>query len=88
MPEAESILARISVMESEMLHLNSRMNTRDKANDEFMLRTDERLDKLVAQSDEWSGVRKTLTVLVSGLVIIGGFIGWVFHEFFPHGVRP
>ena len=88
MSVVEPILARVSVLETEMKNLAEKIANRDKMSDEFMDRTDARLKILVTQSDEWSGVRKTLTVLVSALALFGTFAGWLLHELFPHGWRP
>ena len=80
MTVSDSILSRIAVLET-------RLENHETLHNEFMKRTDDRLDILVEQSNQWTGVRKTLTVLVSMITIVGGFMGWMIHEFFPHGFK-
>ena len=88
MPDIDSILSRVSVLETEMKHLSAKMAERDKMNDEFMYRTDAALKKLLTQSDEWSGVRKLLVIEGTVIMAVAGVIGWILHELFPHGWRP
>ena len=80
MTVSDSILARVSVLEAKM-------EKHESLHSEFMLRTDERLEVLLAQSSEWAGVRKTLAVLVAIVTTVGGFVGWAAHTLWPHGVR-
>jgi len=88
-------------LQERMARMEARQEKHEHAHDEFMLRTDLRLEtiikqsedrnaaigRLVKQSDEWSGVRKTLAVLVTLITIVGGAIGWTVHEFSLHLAR-
>ena len=67
--------------------LESRLASHEKLHSEFMLRTDQRLEVLLDQSNQWAGVRKTLGVLVGLISLVGGALGWIFHEVFPQGVH-
>ena len=55
---------------------------------EFMVRTDERLEILLAQSNEWAGVRKTLAAMAAVLTLVGGVVGYLTHYFWtPSGLH-
>lgn len=65
--------------------------------DEFMLRTDKRLEEIIAsqeeaakshaettkQLDEWRTIRKTLAWVGAGIMSFGGMIGWWLHYMWP-----
>ena len=88
-------------LQERMARMEAKQEQHERSHDEFMLRTDLRLEtiikqseernaaigRLIKQSDEWSGVRKTLTVLVTLITIVGGAIGWTIHEFSLHLTR-
>jgi len=70
--------------------LESRLTDHERRHDEFMLRTDNRLESLIKstarmqqQFSEWTGVRKALFAVSSVIVFVGGVIGWMFHYFWP-----
>jgi len=85
MPDTELLLSRIAVLESKTEDLRARLESHEKRHDEFMLRTDQRLEVLLGQSSEWSGVRKTLGVTVSLVGAFGGVIGWLVHMYLGGG---
>lgn len=72
---------------------------RDRLDDEFKLRVDQRLEAASAelraaiatlaviskQLDQWATIRKTLAWVGSGLLAAGSALGWGIHEIFPNG---
>lgn len=70
-----------------MIALREKLEVHERLHSEFMLRTDQRTELLVAQSNEWAGVRKMLAILVALVTIFGGMIGWIFHGGFASWVK-
>ena len=70
----------------EVAVIRQRMDEHEKRHDEFMERTDEKLDRLLRESSEWSGARKMMAGIVTVITLIGGAIGFMVHEFWPDGV--
>ena len=85
MPNSDA--TRIALVEQGLATLRENLDAHEKRQDEFMLRTYQQLEQLLKQSDEWRGVRKTLTIFVTSLTIISGVIGWVVHAFWPNWPR-
>ena len=65
--------------------IKQRMDEHERRHDDFMGRTDEKLDKLLQESSEWSGARKMMAALVTVITIVGAVIGFMVHEFWPEG---
>lgn len=93
MPDSNEVLIRLTKVEMRLAEQErrnddfiARLAEHEKRHDEFMLRTDKRLEVLISQSDEWAGVRKTLFALATVLTLVGGFVGWIMHEFWPKGL--
>ena len=75
----------LDLLSAQVAVLKSQLEDQRKRHDEFMLRTDQRLEVLITQSNEWAGVRKAIWAGLTIVGFIGGFLGWVFHEIFPNG---
>lgn len=80
----EDIHVRLALIEARYADHDRRLADHERRHDEFMLRTDTRLDTLVMQSNEWAGVRKTLGGIAAILAFIGGIVGFLIHYFWPH----
>ena len=79
-------------LDVEVARVKARLDGHEIRHDEFMLRTDKRLDEIVSclgklsqESGEWSGIRKALTAIVTLLTLFGAAVGFFLHQFFPHG---
>jgi len=70
-----------------ILMLERRQIEHEKRIDEFMLRTDSRLEVLLTQSAQWTGVRQTLTVIVTIIGFLGAVVGFFVHLFLPNGIQ-
>jgi uncharacterized protein YhaN len=84
MANFDDVISRLATAEAGVKEVRIRLMEHEQRHDEFMLRTDMRLEKLIKQSDEWAGVRKTLAIFVTAIMIIGGFIGWAVNSFWPN----
>ena len=70
--------------------MKQRQETHEQYHDEFMARTDRRLESMVhsmtamqRQLAEWATIRKTLLWVASALVTAGGIAGWLINHFWP-----
>ena len=74
----EEVYARLRMLEQRQMEHENRV-------DDFMLRTDRRLEILLTQSAQWAGARKALAAVVTLVGLIGGVVGFMTHTFFPTG---
>ena len=74
----EEVYARLRMLEQRQMEHENRV-------DDFMLRTDQRLEILLTQSAQWAGARKALAAVVTLVGLIGGVVGFMTHTFFPNG---
>ena len=63
------------------------LEDRDDDHRRFQDIVNQKLDALLAQSNELAGVRKTLAALVTIITLTGGLIGFAVHEFWPHAIN-
>ena len=68
-----SLEERVAVLES-----------REDEHREFRRLVEESLKALLANSNEWAGVRKTLAAIAAIITFTSGIVGFALHEFWPH----
>ena len=77
----------MTVIEERVAVLETKDEARDKADidhAEFRKEVREKLDLLLATSNEWAGVRKTFVALAAIITFTSGTVGFMIHEFWPH----
>jgi len=77
----------VTGIEERVAVLETKDDARDRADidhAEFRKEVREALSLLLARSNEWAGVRKTLAAIAAIVTFTSGIVGFALHEFWPH----